>query len=350
MGLQVKDEYSAWSYWNEQQITINTPVVPNLPPIPGFTVTPSTGYRGQNFTITSTARDPEDGAAAKLAHEYYIRNLTEGGPEVLAQHKQRKMGKVFSSLGVMEIRQVVTDSKGVSAQMIKTVTVLNRPPIASFEWSPKPAWEGDIVAITNQSSDADGDPLTYSWSITDPSMAQQTAVTTHISRKFLQPGDYAVTLTVSDGKAESSLTRTIRIQPLLLEADVSHTELWLEHHLQKGHETVLHPKSFYTGEIFVVSAVGSLAATSRVTASLEAIGRDGIPIAISVELVNGVQANHFQGQLYDSILSSLTGGLPEGQQQIDFKIEYMNGVVKEVSIPIQIIGHVLGAVNVHRRQ
>ena len=73
-------------------------------------------------------------------------------------------------------------------------------------------------------------------------------------------------------------------------------------------------------------------------------------MSISLDLAVADQANHFIGELYDPILSSLTGGLPEGQHQIDFTIEYMNGVVKEISIPIQIIGHVQGAVNVHRRQ
>jgi hypothetical protein len=228
--------------------------------------------------------------------------------------------------------------------------ILNSPPVPAFDWSPKPVWEGDTIHLINQSTDPDGDPLTYSWHVSGPGGYLQTAVTTHVSRKLLQPGDYAVTLTVSDGKVQTNLTRTLRAESLLLDANVSHTAEWLTHHLQQGHETVLHPKSFYTGEIFVVSAVGSLAATSRVTASLDSIGRDGNPIAISVDLAAASQANHYQANLYEAILSSLTGGLPEGQHQIKFIIEYTNGVVKDTSIPIQIIGHVQGAVNVHRRQ
>lgn len=454
VGMAVKDEYGAWSDWMEQTVNVEIPVPADNPPTAGFTTTPSTVYRGTTITINSTATDGEDGARTNLPHQYYFRK--DSDTEISQSTVRTSWTHAFTQIGTYTVRQVVSDSKGQTAQATRTVNVLNRkpsatitipsstnqttptqfsvvrpsfnwtftdadsdaqaryqikiyryggyllldsgvinsslqtwtpstdlpenqdmyaivtvydgfewsvysaakffyiqtnsPPVADFDWSPKPVWEGDTVTLTNQSSDPDGDSLTYSWSISGPGGYLQTAVTTHVSRKLIQPGDYTVTLTVSDGLTQTNLTRTLRAESLLLEANVSHTELWLEHHLQQGHETVLHPKSFYTGEIFVVTAVGSLAATSRVSASLDAIGRDGNPIEISVELTLVGQSNHFEANLYDSILSSLTGGLPEGQHQIKFKIEYTNGVVKEISIPIQIIGHVQGAVNVHRRQ
>jgi hypothetical protein len=226
----------------------------------------------------------------------------------------------------------------------------NRPPVASFDWAPKPVWEGDTVSMTNQSSDPDGDVLAYSWQITGPGNYLYSSTSTHVIRKFPQPGNYTVTLTVSDGTNQIVVTRIIEARPLELEPNVSHTAQWLTHHEQQGHETEQHPKSFYTGEIFVVSAVSSPAAVRRVTADLNATGRDGRPIAISVNLVLTGTTDYYRANLYDPILSSLTGGLPEGLHQIRFRIEYTNGVVKESWIPINIIGHVHGVVNVHRRQ
>ena len=157
----------------------------------------------------------------------------------------------------------------VAWSSLKYFTIsLNSPPVAKFDWSPKPMWEGDTITLTNQSTDPDGDALTYSWTITGPGNYVQTMTTTHVTRKWTQPGNYSVMLTVSDGQVQTKLTRVIRVESLTIEANVSYTERWLEHHIQMGHETEVDPKSFYTGEIFVVSATGSLAPVSKVTALL----------------------------------------------------------------------------------
>ena len=453
VGLAVKDEYGAWSEWVEATVEVTAIAALDVPPAAGFTISPATVYRGTTVTINSTASDVRDGGRSNLPHEYYIRR--DFGAEILQSTVRTSWTHHFKELGSYSVRQVVSDSKGQTAQAMRIVNVINRkptatimtpastnqslptlitvarpsiswtymdadsdsqeqfqvkiyryggvllldsgvitssvktwmlttdlpenqymyaivnvfdgyewsadsaaryfyiqtnvPPVADFEWSPIPVWEGDTITLINESNDSDGDTLTYLWTITRPNGTSYTS--TAANPVFVSvAGTYSVTLTASDGIAQSTLSRSIRAEPLELSANVSHTELWLTHHEQQGHETVVNPKAFYTGEIFVVSAVGSLAATSRVTASLEASGRDGKAIAISVELAVSGQANHFLGNLYDPILSSLTGGLPDGQYQIKFEIEYTNGVSKEISIPIQIIGHAQGALNVHRRQ
>lgn len=453
VGLAVKDEYGAWSEWVDATVEVTETAALDTPPTAGFTVSPATVYRGTTITISSTATDVRDGARTNLPHVYYLRR--DLGAEILQSTIRTSWTHQFTQLGSYTIRQVVSDSKGQTAQATRTVNVINRkptatittpastyqslptlftvsrpsiswtytdadsdiqaqfqvkiyryggillldsgvitsnvktwmlttdlpenqdmyaivtvndgyewsansaaryfyiqtnsPPVADFEWLPKPVWEGDVITLINESNDPDGDSLTYLWTIIRPNGTSYTSTAAN-PVIVSAAGTYSITLTVSDGIAQSTLTRSIRAEPLELDANVSHTELWLAHHEQQGHETVVNPKAFYTGEIFVVNAVGSLAATSRVTASLEANGRDGEAIAISVELAVSDQANHFMANLYDPILSSLTGGLPDGPYQIKFKFEYSNGVAKETSIPIQIIGHVQGAVNVHRKQ
>lgn len=365
LKLRVKDHQGAWSdpLIKTFSTTGTLPILTNNAPvatmtIPSGTQANPTVFTTQKPTFSWNQTDSDAGTVFKsfeiqVTNDANTATVFSSGTVSQNTAATTKSWTTTSDLPAgqkLRTRVRVNDGLVWSSWSAQTWMIINCPPIVNFDWSPKPVWEGDTVTLTNQSSDPDNDALTYIWSITGPGGYQQTTTTIHATRKLSQPGDYSVTLTASDGKVQTNVTRTLRVESLLLEANVSYTDLWLEHHLMMGHETVQNPKSFYTGEIFVVSAVGSLAATNSVTASLDALGRDGNPIAISVQLTSTHPANHFQAELYDPILSSLTGGLPEGQHQIKFKIEYANGVMKEISIPIQIIGHVQGAVNVHRRQ
>lgn len=128
--LSVKDEYGAWSPWVVQMVTADG--APPQPPTPGFTITPNPGYRFEPVTINSTASDPQDGGRENLEHAYYIKNLTAGGQETLQSDARTSWGKVFSTLGVFNIRQVVTNSYGQYAEVSHTVTIVNRKPSANL--------------------------------------------------------------------------------------------------------------------------------------------------------------------------------------------------------------------------
>ncbi len=78
--------------------------------------------------INSTAYDIEDGGRENLAHEYYINNAAAGGTESFQSSVRTNWDKVFSSLGIFNIRQVVEDSDGATAQYELQVTVHNRKP------------------------------------------------------------------------------------------------------------------------------------------------------------------------------------------------------------------------------
>jgi len=130
VGMAVKDEYGAWSNWYEQTLNVTTLPPPNAPPVPGFTLSSINTYRGVGVTITSTASDAEDGGSANLAHEYYIRN-TSGGTETLQSTNRSSWVKTFNTLGVYTVRQVVEDSKGATAQIVKQITISNRLPTAN---------------------------------------------------------------------------------------------------------------------------------------------------------------------------------------------------------------------------
>ncbi len=226
---------------------------------------------------------------------------------------------------------------------------LNRPPTADFDWSPKPIWEGDQVQFTNLSIDPDDNALNYQWNITPPSGSSIHTTQVHPTYRWIQPGIYQVSLTASDGEVSDTVTKSVHVQALTLTAEVQHTPEWKENHDTLGHNTSVNPKDFYSGEILVVQAQSSPAEVSSLTAWLNTTAKDGTNIKVSSDL-DEVSANHYKGELFDEQFLSLTAGLPEQVIDIHFEIVYANGIRKQTSVPIRIIGSVYESVGVHRRQ
>ncbi|HEX7058051.1 MAG TPA: PKD domain-containing protein [Bacilli bacterium] len=349
VGLAVKDEYGAWSNWNEQTFTVNKITPPDQPPTAGFTVTPTTTYRGVPVSIVSTASDPEDGAAANLKHEYYIRNVTTGDAETLQSTSRGAWEKTFNSIGVMEIRQVVTDSKGQSAQVVKQVTVLNRAPAADFTWSPNPVWEGDTLVLFNTSTDPDGDALSLRWQIRFPNGQTLSYTGDTVAIPSAQPGNYSVTLTATDGYTTTAAQKTVPVQALIIEPQVMHTDLWLDYHVQKGHNTTAAPLDFFAGEKILAVARVSAAPVKNVTAWIDEIALDGSRLTVYADLsASDDDPTVYRGEIYDDRLVSLTEGLQKGVMPVHFKAEYANGVIKQADVPINILGSALKRTGVHR--
>lgn len=455
VGLAVRDEYGAWSNWAVQTIQITATAAPNEPPKAGFTVSPSTGYRGTVFTITSTASDKEDGPAANLEHAYYIGNVTEGTPETLQSASRGTWTKTFSTLGTFRIRQVVTDSVGQTDQAIRSVTVVNRkpqanvtnpsgtssanptrydtlrptfawsysdadgdaqtqyqvqiyraggtlerdtgarsgsvtswtptadlpervtmyvqvqvydgydwsdwsapkyfyietnrPPAADFDWTPKPVYEGDMVQLVDRSSDPDGDALTYDWQIAGPGGINLAFTTKEPGFRAERPGSYTIRLTVGDGKATAQASRTMSVLPLTIAGEVHHTPEWREKHAAAGHEVEHDPKDFFSGEVIRVAAVISEAPANEVTAELRAVSKTGDPIRKKAVLT-AAGGLRYDGVLHDESWMTPDEGIREGEHTVVFQVVYRNGVTKETSVPIRIIGNIYKAVSVHRVQ
>ncbi|MFB9753709.1 PKD domain-containing protein [Paenibacillus hodogayensis] len=227
----------------------------------------------------------------------------------------------------------------------------NRPPTADFDWTPKPIWEGDAVQLTNLSTDPDGDALTSAWEIRQPDGTIRSYGTTTVPAFTAVPGTYTVTLTVSDGFAESRVTKTLEASPLTIRSEVDHTPDWRAIHESKGHEVTNVPKDFYSGEVFVVRTFSAPAPVSEASAWIDTPGLDGSRLEVNVLLASSAgETTRFEGRLYDDKFMSPTEGLPPGQVLIHFRIRYANGVVKLEDVPVTIIGNAAGAVEVHRKQ
>jgi hypothetical protein len=229
--------------------------------------------------------------------------------------------------------------------------LINRPPLADFDWQPKPTWEGDNLRFTNRSQDPDGDPLMSTWQIRLPDGSLISCATQDATGlPPALPGTYDVTLTVTDGFAAASVTKAIVVAPLTIDAEVTYTPEWLAYHERHGHQTVSDPKDFYSGEIFVVRAVSSPVPVSAVQAWIDTLGKDDSVLQANAALSPTGIPYHYAGELFNQAFQSLTSGLPEGIQMIHFRIRYANGVDRTQDIPVNIIGPVLETVGVHRRR
>jgi len=327
----------------------------NQQPTAGFTWSPTALYQGNTVQVKHAVSDPEK---ATLSVRYEVTapngNVTyypTSGSYSVAQANYSGNAFTISNLqgGTYKIVQTVSDEQHTKTLTKTMVVIANRAPVANFTWTPTTIWEGDTVSFTNLSSDPDGDALTYEWVIIYPNGSQYATSTDHPSVRLTQPGHYTVKLTVSDGRLTATRTQTLQVRQLTLAADVHHTEQWLAYHRDAGHETTTHPKDFYSGEKFILTAVTDAAPVRTLTATLTAVDREGETLNVTVTL-NAVQAQSYRGEMYEDRFSSLERGLANGTYTIRFKIEYMNGTTKTADVPIRIIGHVLESVGVHRRR
>jgi hypothetical protein len=347
----------AWSAWSNVGWLIT-----NRPPYASMTY-PNGMYEAP--TIAGTLRptfvwsqgDPDPGTTLSY---FQLQVWDEANSALLLDSGQRWQGSTAGSgswtadadLPVrqkLRVRVRVHDGFTWSDWSPDAWLLLNRTPLADFDWSPKPVWEGDTLRLTNASNDPDGDALAYAWQVTGPNGA----VTSYSTKDVTLPspaaaGTYTVSLTVSDGLAAAFVSKSILTQPLTIAAEVTYTPQWLAYHEQHGHRTTTDPKDFYSGEIFVVRVVSSPTAVAEVSAWIDTTAADGSPLSCSTILTLSGNPHHFAGELYDDAFSSLSAGLPVGPLPIHFRIRYANGVVKVQDVPVNILGPVLQTISVHR--
>ncbi|HUF51754.1 MAG TPA: PKD domain-containing protein [Longimicrobiales bacterium] len=100
--------------------------------------------------------------------------------------------------GTLTVGGRVRDKDGGVTTYNTDINVIqeNRAPVIGSMSVPATSTEGTSIDVTSSASDADNDPLTYSWDFGDGSSAN-TQNATHV---FADNGSYTVTLTVADGQ------------------------------------------------------------------------------------------------------------------------------------------------------
>jgi len=195
----------------------------NLPPLAQI-VRPTPGERleaGVEFQMVGSGTDPDGDPISYLWTLEGLGEPRELGREAIAS------ATIEQAATDLRLVLTVSDSHGASHSdfMLVTVDPANRPPTAAIRLpaSGGAYSEGEPVQFDGSlSSDPDFDPLSYHWEL-GPAGAAQSLVSSQTSfSQSLGEGEYAVTLTVSDGRGgEDSVSHQFSVSNLPPMADIS---------------------------------------------------------------------------------------------------------------------------------
>ena len=149
----------------------------------------------QTIQFTGTATDADGDAIATWAWTF-----GDGATSNLQNPTHR-----YPSGGTFTVTLTVTDARGVSGSVSKTITVEGPPnvvPTADFTWTPEAPAEGGTVTFTSTVTDSDqpsGTAFTYAWNFGDTA----TSVVANPQHAFAAKQTYTVKLTVTDAQSAS---------------------------------------------------------------------------------------------------------------------------------------------------
>ncbi|MFE7064173.1 PKD domain-containing protein [Sutcliffiella sp. NPDC057660] len=180
----------------------------NQPPVADFTSSPSTVYNNTTVSFTNNSSDP-DGDSLTYQWAYQEPNSSTWVNFSTSTNPTR----VLNKKGTWNIK--LTASDGVATHYVtKPINVQNRAPVADFTSSPTTVYNNTTVTLTNNSSDVDGDSLTYQWAYQEPNSSTWINFSTSTSptRVLNKKGSWNVKLTASDGTTSHSVTKSINVQ------------------------------------------------------------------------------------------------------------------------------------------
>ncbi|WP_165452580.1 CARDB domain-containing protein [Paenibacillus thalictri] len=237
----------------------------------------------------------------------------------------------------LRVRVMVWDQYGSASPWSPQVWMyINRAPVADFDWSPNPAYEGDVIAIVNRSTDPDGDPLTAAWSISGPGGYSSTQSTPNAglsgSDTDGQPGSYVVTLTVCDPSgACNTAVKSIPVGDLTLQGFVKHFDKWNEHRqsynvAKSGDPERPRPYDmFWAGEGFRLEAKTNVPAVS-VTVVMSRTNRDAsLTSGDKVQWSGELRGEDFEKLADGSYTFSFTGIWANGHKETDVQTIRIQG-------------------------
>jgi len=177
--------------------------VVNQPPVANFTTSATTVYTGDSVTFNASSSYDPDGTIVS-----YFWTFGDGANAtgVTTSHSY-----VDNSTYTVTLK--VTDNDGATDTKTTNITVLNRPPVASFTSSATSGLTNVAVTFNASASyDPDGTIVSYFWTFGDG--ANATGVT--VSHSYADNGTYVVTLTATDNdgaQSSANVTETVLNRP-----------------------------------------------------------------------------------------------------------------------------------------
>jgi PKD repeat protein len=164
------------------------------PPVASFIFTPVPPVAGRPTSFASTASPVPGHSITSIDWDFNADgHFDANGANV--QH-------TFPSGGEQVVRLRVGDSSGVSAELLRRITV-NAPPEVSFTVSPAEPVAGQQVTLTSGSEDAEGPLVEQAWDL-DGDGDFNDASGASVSGMFMSAGRHSVALRVTDAEGASS--------------------------------------------------------------------------------------------------------------------------------------------------
>ena len=165
-----------------------------------------TGYIYEEITLDGSSSSDVDGNP--LTHTWSLTTIPVGSGAVLSDPTAAKPTFVIDVFGDYVAQLIVNDGTVNSASDTVTISTLNSPPVANAGPDQTGYIYDEITLDGSSSSDVDGNPITFQWSLTtkpagslavisDPAAAKPTFVIDLF-------GDYVAQLIVNDGTVDSA--------------------------------------------------------------------------------------------------------------------------------------------------
>lgn len=180
----------------------------NTAPVADASVDQSVTVVGDTVTLDASESFDEDGDS--LDYDWSFVAKPEGSTAELSDPNAPDPSFEADVAGTYELVLVVTDEFGASSEPVTVIISFdNVAPVARAATGDTSVPMGEAVYLDGSgSSDANGDPLTYKWSIASRPEGSATAVepTTGDETRFVPdaPGTYVVSLIVNDGLLNST--------------------------------------------------------------------------------------------------------------------------------------------------
>lgn len=198
-GSNYTGSYSATAY------VVPVVQVPNRAPVanagPDQTV-----HVGDIVQLDGTASTDQDGDP--LTYRWSFNSVPAGSVAILHEAHSPRPSFSVDRPGTYVVQLIVNDGKVDSAPASVTINTVNSRPVANAGPDQSVSVGASVHLNGSGSTDVDGDPLTYRWSLTSvpPGSAAQLSSTTTVDPHFIADakGTYVAQLIVNDGHLDST--------------------------------------------------------------------------------------------------------------------------------------------------